>query len=189
MEIVWPSAIGEARKWENTFLRLPPKLGSDSSVRSNAWPSANGRSEQRKKNTRHLQYPKIGPDSSIRSIVRPSAVGGTKEDQHLCGGFRRSVRIGTIRLNRPSAWRIRGPKRAKDNEIKWDKIKKSEFENQNESRTNIGTSEPYNNAIQPAEPRLSCLSLTRKPRQFPQSLSLRAKAFGLVRRLIGRYTD
>jgi hypothetical protein len=46
---------------------------------------------------------------------------------------------------------------------------------------------PYNNAIQPAEPRPAWLSLTRKSRRFPQTLSLRAKVIGLVRRLIGRY--
>jgi hypothetical protein len=84
IEIVWPSAIGEARNWENTFLRLPPKLGSDSSDRPSVWPSANGGSEQRKRNAHLQRHPKIGPDSSVRSIVRPSAVGETKKDQHLC---------------------------------------------------------------------------------------------------------
>ena len=106
MEIVWPSAIGEARKWENAHFRLPPKPGSDSSVRPSVWPSANGRTEQRKRNAHLQRHPKIGPDSSFRFIVRPSAVGETNEDQHLCGGFRRPVRKGIIRLNRPSARRI-----------------------------------------------------------------------------------
>ena len=75
MEIVWPSAIGEARNLENANPRLLPKLGSDSSVRPSVWPLANARSEQRKRNAPLQRHPKIGPDSSIRSIVRPSAVG------------------------------------------------------------------------------------------------------------------
>jgi hypothetical protein len=82
MEIVWPLAIGEPKNGENTHLWLPPKPGSD---------------------------------SSLRSIVRPSAVGGSKEDKHLCGGYRTSVRTGSRYQNRPSAWWVKMKKKDKEN--------------------------------------------------------------------------
>ena len=105
-EIVWPSAIRKSRKWENAHLRRPPKSGPDSSFRSIVWPSANGGLDERKRNARLEWYPKVGSDSNLRSIVRPSAVGRSKEDKHQCGGFRPSVRTGSVCQNRPSAWRI-----------------------------------------------------------------------------------
>jgi hypothetical protein len=75
-EIVWPSAIGGMKKRENALLWRPPKLGPDSSVRPSVWPSANGGSEQRKRNT-HLQWhPKGSPDSSNWPFVWPAAICG-----------------------------------------------------------------------------------------------------------------
>ena len=64
--IVWPSAIGEMKKGENAHLQRSPKPGSDSSVQSIVWPSANGGSDERKKM----------PDfSGIRRLVLIQAFG------------------------------------------------------------------------------------------------------------------
>ena len=48
---------------------------------------------------------------------------------------------------------------------------------------------PYNNGLQPAEPRPSHRLLTQSLRRFLQGLSVPAKPFSLVRGLSRRYTD
>lgn len=57
-------------------------------------------------------FSRVRRDTLIQAVANRAASGRWRIDQHLCGCFRRAVRIGCISQNRPSAWRIGRPKRA-----------------------------------------------------------------------------
>jgi hypothetical protein len=192
-EIEWPSAIGGSNDSKNAHLQLRPKGYSDSSCQPIVWPTANGGSDDTERNARLQRYPKIGSDSSVRSIVRPSAVGGTKEDKHLCGGFRPSVRTGIIRENRPSAW-IRGPKRARIDQLNKTRKSGSKTRIKIGTKLNIGPLTRWINLTARGR-HVLCFGLDQpfgvsmqRPRRCPPGLSLRANPSGRARRLSTRYT-